>query len=232
MCKLPDITLNSLKESDTIGVLCKSCDRTLHFYISSTHLEVKLPDGDMRLPSSRYAVVDMYGQCCAVEFRGFEDVRTDDGDDVIRIQVEKEQLTHVKRHIKSRKAKNQEHQQQQQQPIGREVPVTGQVPPDAISEGDFQKQLDPEKMGNSSVEDGELSAHSPTLPSQSPPAAQKWPCDGGARTYTDCAYFKLCQSFLERLSIPGGCQVLQLYANACDHTRLFQCCSGIHCLRG
>ena len=202
MCKLPHITLNSLKENDTIGVLCKSCDRTLHFYISSTHLEVKLPDGDMRLPSSRYAVVDMYGQCCAVEFRGLEDVRTDDSDGVIRVQIDKEQLTHVKRHIKNKKAKNQE---QQQQPIG-EVPATGQVPPEAVSEGDFQQQIEPEMIGNSCIEDresGRVSAHNPTLTSQSPPSAQKQPSDG-ACNYPDCAYYKLCQGFLERLSIPGG----------------------------
>ena len=197
------MTLNSLKENDTIGVLCKSCDRTLHFYISSTHLEVKLPDGDMRLPSSRYAVVDMYGQCCAVEFRGLEDVQTDDSDSVIRVQIDKEQLTHVKRHIKNKKAK---HQEEQQQPTG-EMPVTGQVPPDAGSEGDFQQQIEPEKIGNSCLEDresGRVSAHSPlTLASQSPPSAQQQPCDG-ARNYPDCAYYKLCQGFLERLSIPGG----------------------------
>ena len=208
MCKLPPgVTLNSLKEGDTIGVLCKSCDRTLHFYISSTHLEIKLPDGDMRLPSSRYAVVDMYGQCCAVEFRGLEDDRMimDDSDSVVRIQIEKEQLTHVKRHIKSRKTKNQE-QQQQQAPIG-EVPAIGQIPPDAaLSEEDFQKQIEPEKMESGSIEDGEggkTSAHGLTLSSQSLPSAQKQPCDGGACSYPDCPYFKRCRGFLERLSIPG-----------------------------
>ena len=220
MYQLPGLTLNSLKEGDTIGVLCKSCDRTLHFYISSTHLEVKLPDGDMRLPSSRYAVVDMYGQCCAVEFRGLEDDQnlmiTDDSDSVIRIQIEKEQLTHVKRHIKSRKTKNQE--QQQQAPVG-EVPATytGQIPPDAaFSEEDFVKQIEPEKMGSGCIEDGEggnMSAHGPTLSLQSLSSVQKQPCGGGVCSYLDCAYFKRCQGFLERLSIPGGWvgPLLQLY---------------------
>lgn len=207
VCKLPDVNLSSLKENDTIGILCKSCDRTLHFYISSTHLEVKLPDGDMRLPSSRYAVVDMYGQCCAVEFRGLGDAQMDDGDGVIRIQIDKEQLTHVKRHIKNRKAKKEEQQQHQQQPVGEES-VVGQIPPDSVSEGDLQKQEEP--TGNSSIGDGvseRRSAHSPTLTSQSPfPSILKRPCDG-ARSYTDCAYFKQCRGFLERLSIPGGSDV-------------------------
>jgi hypothetical protein len=160
----------------------------------------------------------MYGQCCAVEFRGLEDDQMmDDSDSVIRIQIEKEQLTHVKRHIKTRKTKNQE----QQQPVG-EVPAIGQIPPDAAcSEGDdFQKQIEPEKMGNGSVEDresGMMSAHSPTLTSQSPPDAQKQSCDG----YPDCAYFKRCQEFLKRLSIPGW----WVKCCSCVHITVLDCFS-------
>ena len=204
MCKLSEISLSSLKENDVIGILCKSCDRTLHFYIGSTHLEIKLPDGDMRLPSSRYAVVDMYGRCCAIEFRGLEDVSgRDDSDGVIRIQIDKDQLTHVKRHLKnSKKSKTKHQEQQQQQPVG-EVTVKEHVPPlFVVGDGDVQQQIEPEEIENGYVENREGVKWS--VPSLTPhsPAAKKQRCDG-ACSCLDCPYYRSCKEYLQRLSVPG-----------------------------
>ena len=205
MCKLPEITLSSLKEDDVIGILCKSCDRTLHFYISSTHLEIKLPDGDLRLPSSRYAVVDMYGQCCAIELRSLEDVRTDGSDGVIRVQIDKEQLTHVKRHLKNSKKSKTNHQEQQQLPIG-EGTVKEHVPlPRVVGGVEVQQQIEPKEIGNSYVENRESvrwSAHSLDTLAPHSPTAKKQRCDGVC-SYLDCPYYKCCKEYLKRLSVPG-----------------------------
>ena len=200
--KVPEVSLGLLRENDTVGILCRSCDRTLHFYIGSTHLEVKLPDGDMRLPTSRYAVVDMYGQCSAVEFRGLENVCRDQNysDNVIRVQIDKEQLTHVKRHLKNSKKSATKHQQEQH--AVREVTrVNEQDSLRLVAEGDTQQQVE-RGTGLESLETGVRSAHNPTRLSCAIPTA-RGQCDVAAYSCVDCAYYKLCRGFLDRLLVPG-----------------------------
>lgn len=193
MRKLPEISLSSLKEGDTVGILCRSSDRTLHFYISSTHLVVKLPDGNMRLPSKRYAVVDMYGQCCAVEFRGLEDVSADDGDGMITVQIDKDELTHLKQQLlKKSKMKYQE----QQAAGGATMKEPKQ--PDV---GDDQQQIEPEMV--SSEENGQRSVIRPT-PQLSVPAKRLWQgVHTGSSSHLECPYYKCCQSFLKQIPVPG-----------------------------
>ena len=202
MCKLPEISLGSLQENDTVGILCKKCDRTLHFFISSDHLEVKLPDGDMRLPTSRFAVIDMYGQCSAVELKDLEDIREDekvnDGG-VIRVQIDKEQLTHVKRHLKNSKKSKTKHQEQQ---AVEGVATKEQESPDVFGDSDVQQQIEPDKLMDCGMENGIENGRSVCGPGPHTSVPTKMMCDR-ASSYHKCSYFEHCQNFLKQLSVPG-----------------------------
>lgn len=92
---MPGVSLGPLEVGSTVGIMCGR-DRTLHFFIGHKHLEIALPDGNVRLPKTRYAIVDLYGQCCSVQLRPLQDGAAVGGAD-ISISVEAEDLLHVKR---------------------------------------------------------------------------------------------------------------------------------------
>lgn len=193
---MPNISLGSLEEGGTVGILCKRTDRTLHFFVDHTHLEIKLPEGEVRLPSTRYALVDLYGRHCAVELLPLQDM-----DDGIKnpnetVSVDRQDLSHVKRHLKPHKSK----------PTvgGTNGEQSQQLPHHQNGGNSLDQQIQPESVqqsGESAAEGddkwrvvGESTSRiTPALPSNWVPMT----------SYQECGYYKLCKAFLGHLSVPG-----------------------------
>lgn len=205
---MPNISLGSLEEGGTVAIFCKQTDRTLHFFVDHTHLEIKLPEGDVRLPSTRYALVDLYGQHCGVELLPLQDV--DDGikDPDESVSLDRQDLSHVKRtkHHKSSK-KNQ----QQKQPT---VGGANQQPHDHQNGDALHHQIQPKSLqlsdeaasvsdGKQEVVDISSSKGTPSLLSNRVPLT----------SYQQCSYYQLCRAFLGHLSVPGTCGVGVTYWN-------------------
>jgi hypothetical protein len=175
-------------------------------------LEVKLPDGDMRLPSKRYAVVDMYGQCCAVEFRGLKDVSTDDGDGMITIQTDKDELTHVKQQLLKKSKTKLKHQEQQA------VGGATMKEPELPGVVDDQQQIEPEMVLSEGNGHRPLSQRSVirSTPHFSLPAKRLWEgVHTGSSSHLECPYYKYCQCFLKQIPVPGRLCHISLLAQ-CD----------------
>lgn len=209
VCKLPEVSLSSVQEGGTIGILCKSCDKTLHFYIDHTHLEVKLPEGNVRLPSTRYTVVDLYGQCRSIELRPLADLsEVPDAAAAadVSISLVKEDLTHVKRHKHRHRQQQISHNHQQHQENGHsEHPSSQQIPPDQI-------------QSTSRVEEEERNGVA-RKPDSSGAVMSVPPVDRGHITmssYQDCNYYQLCKAFLNHLMLPGMLSYLHMYIHV-DH---------------
>lgn len=60
-----DVSLLALGVGSTAGVRCNS-DGTLYFFLDITRLQIKLPPS-LKMPQVLYGVIDLYGQCTAVE---------------------------------------------------------------------------------------------------------------------------------------------------------------------
>ena len=199
---MPNISLGSLEEGGTVGILCKRTDRTLHFFVDHTHLEIKLPEGDVRLPSTRYALVDLYGQHCAVELLPLQDM-----DDCIKdpddsVSLDRQDLSHVKRHLKHKNqhqeqttvggAKQQPHHHQNGDALDRQIqPESVQLFGEAAAVSDDKQRV--VDTGSSRVTASLLSNRVPVT------------------SYQDCSYYKLCRTFLDHLSVPGTCGVCATY---------------------
>lgn len=209
VCKLPEVSLSSVQEGGTIGILCKSCDKTLHFYIDHTHLEVKLPEGNVRLPSTRYTVVDLYGQCRSIELRPLADLsEVPDAAAAadVSISLVKEDLTHVKRHKHRHRQQQISHNHQQHQENGHS---SQQIPPDQIqSTSRVEEEEEEERNGVARKPDSSGAVMS--VP----------PADRGHMTmssYQDCNYYQLCKAFLNHLMLPGMLSYLHVYTcRSCD----------------
>ena len=199
VCKLSnDVSLGSLEEGRTVGIMCRSHDRTLHFIIDHTHVEIKLPKGDnVRLPSKRYAIVDLYGQHSAVELLPLQDVNDDLKAADLSISISKEELGHVKKDLERK------YQHQEPPSVGGENNEHSQLPQHHQNGDILEQQVQPEWMDLSSqaaaavhretVVDGRTSSLSPVLPA-SPECVSR---------YQDCDYCKLCWAFFGELSVPG-----------------------------
>ena len=171
---MPDVSLGSVQEGGTVGILCESHNRTLHFYINHTHLEIKLPEGDVRLPSNRYALVDLYGQCRSVELKPLLDLHGEVKDADVSISLSVEDLSHVRKH----KHRHQVGGAKQEVPH----PPDHQIPPDNF---DLARSVEEREEERITPNSGAVSFTPP------PPTS-----------YQDCDYYKLAKAFLSHLPVP------------------------------
>ena len=103
---MPSVSLGPLEVGSTAGIMCTS-HRTLHFFVNHKHVEIRLSEGEGRLPHTRYAVVDLYGQCSSVVLKPAQEKGAMATADV-SISVQAEDLLHVKRSKVSEKRSRQE----------------------------------------------------------------------------------------------------------------------------
>lgn len=193
------MSLGSLGVGETVGILCKSRDRTLHFFINDTHLEVKLPKGDVRLPSTRYAVVDLYGQCCAVELKPLQELGGSQDAANISISIEKEQLSHTRRTLKGTHQCDPKKSQEKPAVTYQEWRLQP-TDPEQQNGCDERLQIEPERFNP--VMDVKKEKKEEERSSLGSPQQQKM-CDDRVSSCQACPYYRLCKKFLERLPVPG-----------------------------